>query len=371
MFRIDLREIEDVDWLSALRPGAIRKLVDCGAIQMGLFDERNLFELEHPDWPDERLIACRNPELAKRRKAKRDSLLEATAAELDKVRRMVGRGRLHGKKSIGDRVGKILGQYKVGKYYTVEIRDDGFDYEVDEEVLSADVKKRAGADAALAAKRLERYRRHIESIAKKLGELRERLERGRLHGKDEIGVRVGRVVNKYKVAKHFELHIEDDSFHFDINQQKVDVERAFRCLKSVDLMVRPIRHRRERRVRAHNLLCMLAYYVQWHMIEAWRPLLFADEDQVSKQTRDPVAPAKRSKEAREKAADKQLEDGSPVHSFINLLKHLHEIVRNTCRCPDADSDKDDEASTFHKTTTPNPKQQRALDLLRGITVTTD
>jgi len=314
----------------------------------------------------------------------------------------VGRGRLHGKKDIGDRVGKILGQYKVGKYYTVEIRDDGFDCYVDEESLAADVKKGAGANAALAAKRIERYRRHIESIAKKLGKLRERIEHGRLHGKDEIGVRIGKVVNKYKVAKHFELHIEDDSFHFEINQQKVDaeaaldgiyvvrtsvkkqvmnteqtvlgykqlanVERAFRCLKSVDLMVRPIRHRRERRVRAHIFLCMLAYYVQWHMIEAWRPLLFADEDQEAKQTRDPVAPAKRSKEALGKAAAKQLEDGSPVHSFNTLLDHLGEIVRNTCRCPDTDSDKGDEASTFHKTTTPNPKQRKAFDLLHGITL---
>jgi transposase len=399
-----LREIEDVDWLSALRPGAIRKLVDCGAIQMGLFDERNLFELAHPDWPEERLIACRNPALAKQRKAKRDSLLEATAAELDKVRQMVERSRLHGENAIGDRVSKILGQYKVGKYYTFELRDDGFDYKVDEASLAVDVKKKAGSDAALAAKRLKRYRLHIESIAKKLDELREKITRGRLHGKDEIGVRVGRIVNKYKVAKHFKLHIEDASFHFEVDQEKVDaeaaldgiyvvrtsvkkqvmnaeqtvlgykqlanVERAFRCLKSVDLMVRPIRHRRERRVRAHIFLCMLAYYVQWHMIDAWRPLLFADEDQEAKASRDPVAPAKRSKEALKKAADKQLEDGSPVHSFSTLLNHLGEIVRNTCRCPDTGSDKGDgdEAPTFYKTTTPNPKQRKALDLLRGITV---
>jgi transposase len=397
-----LREIEDVDWLSALRPGGIRKLVDCGAIQMGLFDERNLFELKHPDWPDERLIACRNPELAKRRKAKRESLIEATITELDKVRKMVGRGRLHGKNAIGDMVDKILGHYKVGKYYTVEIRDDGFDCKVDEETLAADVKKGAGADAALAAKRLQRYGRHIESIAKKLDKVRKRIEQGRLHGKDEIGVRVGRVINKYKVAKHFELHIEDDSFHFEVAQGKVDaeaaldgiyvvrtsvkkqvmnteqtvlgykqlanVERAFRCLKSVDLMVRPIRHHRERRVRAHIFLCMLAYYVEWHMIEAWRPLLFADEDQEAKQTRAPVAPAKRSEEALGKAAAKQLEDGSPVHSFSTLLDHLGEIVRNTCRCPDTESDTGDEVPTFHKTTTPNSKQSKALDLIRNITV---
>jgi len=391
-----LREIEDVDWLTALRPGAIRKLVESGAIQMGLFDERNLFELEHPDWPGERLIACRNPELAVRRRAKREALLEATAAELDKVRRMVGRGRLYGKKTIGDRVAKVLGGYKVGTHYTVEVRDDGFDYTVDEEALAAEVAKGAGADTALAAKRLERYRQHIESIAGKLDKLRKRTEQGRLHGQDEIGVRVGRVVNKYKVAKHFVLHIEDDSFDFEVDQDKVDaeaaldgiyvvrtsvanttmgtdqvvrsykqlanVERAFRCLKSVDLMVRPIWHRLEDRVRAHIFLCVLAYYVQWHMIEAWRPLLFADEDQLAKASRDPVAPAKRSDAAMGKVHTKHLDDGSPVHSFRTLLDHLGEIVRNTCRTPNAGL----EAPTFHKSTSPNAKQQQALDLLRAI-----
>ena len=390
-----LRQIEDLDWLTALRPGAIRKLVESGSIQMSLFDERNLFELEHPDWPGERLIACRNPELAARRKAKREALLKATAAELDKVRRMVGRGRLYGKQTIGDRVAKVLGGYKVGKHYTVEVRDDGFYYTVDQEALAAEV---AGVNTALAAKRLKRHRHHIEAIGKKLDKLRKRTEQGRLHGKDQIGVRVGRVVNKYKVAKHFVLHIEGDSFDFEIDQEKVDaeaaldgiyvvrtsvakmtmdadqavrsykqlanVERAFRCLKSVDLMVRPIWHHREQRVRAHIFLCVLAYYVQWHMIEAWRPLLFADEDQEAKASRHPVAPAKRSEAAMRKVRTKRLDDGSPAHSFRTLLDHLGEIVRNTCRIPNAGPD----APTFHKSTTPNTKQQKALDLLRAISV---
>ena len=393
-----LREIENVDWLSALRPEAIRKLVDAGSIQMGLFDERNLFELEHPDWPGERLIACRNLELAERRRAKREALLDATTVELDKVRRMVGRGRLHGKKAISDRVNKILGQYKIGRHFTVAIRDDGFDYSIDENALAVEAARGVEGVPELVASRLQRYRGHIQSIANKLDQLRERIGRGQLYGKDKIGVRVGRVVNKYKVAKHFVLHIEDNSFDFEIDQRKVDaeaaldgmyvvrtsvaketmdaeqavrgykqlsnVERAFRCFKGVDLMVRPIRHRLENRVRAHIFLCMLAYYVQWHMIEVWRPLLFADEDRQAKTSRDPVAPAKRSQGALQKAATKRLDDGSPVHSFQTLLQHLGEIVRNTCRCPGTGPD----APTFYKTTSPNAKQRQALDLLRTIKV---
>ena len=393
-----LSELEDVDWLTAMRPGAIRQLVEDGSIQMGLFDARNLFELEHPDWPGERLIACRNPELAARRAAKRQALLEATTTELEKVRRMVGRGKLYGKKAIGERVNKLLKQYKVGKHFTVEVRDDGLDYHLDEEALTAELATKDGKDAARAAKRLERTKRHIESVGDKLDQIRKRTEQGRLHGTDEIGVRVGRVIDKYKMAKHFVLHIEDDSFDFERNQDNIDaeaaldgiyvvrtsvakqimdtdqavrgykqlanVERAFRCLKSIDLMVRPIRHRLEVRVRAHIFLCVLAYYVQWHMSEAWRPLLFADEDQQAKASRHPVDPAKRSEAAMQKVHTKRLDDGSPVHSFRTLLKHLGNIVRNTCRCPEAGP----EAPTFYKTTIPNAKQRQAFDLLRTISV---
>jgi len=393
----ELREIENVDWLTAMRPGAIRKLVKEGWIQMGLFDERNLFEIEHPDWPGERLIACRNPELAERRKAKRMELLDATTAELDKVRRMVGRGRLLSKEAIGDQVGRILKQYRVSRHYKVAVHDNGFDYRIDEEALAAEAAKGTGGDATLKAKRLERYRRHIEAIAGKPDKVRTRIEQGSLHGEDKIGVRVGKVIDKYKVAKHFVLHIEDNSFNFEVDQQGIDaeaaldgiyvirtsvekdtmdadqavrsykqlsnVERAFLCFKSVDLMVRPIRHRLENRVRAHIFLAMLSYYVQWHMIEAWRPLLFADEDQQAKTSRDPVAPAKRSEGALQKVAAKRLDDGSPVHSFRSLLRHLAEIVRNTCRCPNAGPD-----VTFYKTTMPNAKQLQALSLLRKITL---
>ena len=391
-----LRDIEGAGWITALRPGAINKLITAGAIQRGLFDERNLFELTHPDFPGERLVACRNTELAQRRAAKRIALLQATTRELDLVSRMVSRGRLQGKEAIGTQVGTILKQYKVGKHYTLDIRDDGFDDKIDRAALAAEVVAKSNGKTKQAEQQLARFERHIESIAGKLDKIRQRTKQGQLHGQDAIGVRVGKVVNKYKVSKHFVLHITDDSFRFEIDQTSVDaeaaldgiyvvrssvpaetmdtdqtvrsykllsnVENAFRCFKSVDLMVRPIRHYLEDRVRAHLFLCMLAYYVQWHMTEAWRPLLFADEDQQSKATRDPVAPAKRSAAALRKVHTKRLDDDSIVHSFRTLLDNLACIVSNTCRCPVVGT----ETPTFTKTTTPNPQQQRALNLLQSI-----
>jgi len=364
---------------------------------MGLFDERNLFELTHADFPGERLVACRNPELAKRRARKRESLLEATVKELDQVRRMVGQGRVQGKHDIGVRVRKVLQNFRIGKHYKLEIRDDGFDVEIDQETMAAKIAQQ-GKNPAQVTRRLDTCRRHMAAIAERLEKVRQRIERGRLHGKDEIGVRVGKVVNKYKVAKHFKLAIHDDRFDFEIDQEKVvaeaaldgiyvvrtslpeprmraddtvrsykllgQVERAFRSLKTLDLKVRPIRHRLEDRVRAHIFLCMLAYYVKWHMLEAWRPLLFCDEDQQAKATRDPVAPAKRSKAALRKVHSKTLDDGSEVHSFQTLLKLLSGIVRNVCRVPGAGPD----TPTFEVVTTPNAKQQRAYDLLGTIEV---
>jgi transposase len=393
-----LQDIEGCGWISALRPGAISKLVASGSIQMGLFDERNLFELTHPDFPGERLVACRNPDLAERRAAKRSDLIEATVRELDQVSRMVGQGRLHGKEAIGAQIGKVLKQYKVGKHYQVEIRDDGFDYKIDRNALVAEVAAISNEKAKSAETRLARFEKHIKTITGKLDKVQERIKQGQLHGKDMIGVRVGKVVNKYKMAKHFVLQIEDDSFSFEIDQEAVDaeaaldgiyvirsnvsaqvmdtdqtvrsykllsnVEQAFRCFKSVDLMVRPIRHRLEDRVRAHIFLCMLAYYVQWHMTEAWRALLFADEDQESKSSRDPVAPAERSDAALRKVHSKHLDDNSVVHSFRTLLDDLARIVSNTCRCPGLGP----ESPTFTKTSMPNAKQEKALSLLQTIGV---
>ena len=140
------------------------------------------------------------------------------------------------------------------------------------------------------------------------------------------------------------------------------VERAFRSLKTMDLKVRPIHHHLEKRVRAHIFLCMLAYYVEWHMRQAWRELMFADEDQAAKATRDPVAPAQRSEAAMKKVASLTLDDGTPVHSWHSLMGELSTIVRNTCRAPNGA----DGAPTFQITTTPTPKQKRALELINQI-----
>ena len=391
-------DMDGVDWIGALRPEAIQKLTTNGAIQMGLFDERNLFELKHPDFPGERLIACRNAELAHKRAIKRESLLQATVNELDRVRGMVWRGRLSGKKEIDARVRGILKKYRIGKHFELDIREDGFNYKVNEDALIAEVTAKSKGNQELIEKRLKRSRRHNESIARQLAKLRQKVDKGQLHGQDEIGVRVGKVINKYKVGKHFELDIRDNDFSFEINRDKVkkeaaldgiyivrtslpkermdadetvrsykllsQAERAFRSFKTVDLMVRPIRHRLEDRVRAHIFLCMLAYYVQWHMMEAWRPLVYADEDQKAKDLRDPVAPAKRSNSAMKKVKTKRLDDGSRVYSFRSLLGHLGAIVRATCRC----SGERNPLATFTVITRRNPKQQKAFDLLQTIRV---
>jgi len=193
-------------------------------------------------------------------------------------------------------------------------------------------------------------------------------------------VKLGRVLDKYKVGKHFELTIMDSAVKYQILEPQVaaeaaseavrsykalaQVERAFRSLKTVDLKIRPIHHRLESRVRAHIFLCMLAYYVEWHLIEAWRPMLFADEDQAAKATRDPVAPAKRSAAALEKIHTHSTEDGSPAHSLRTLIAELATLVRNTCRTPGAV----EHPATFELLTTPTVLQRRAFELIDQIAV---
>ena len=392
-----LRTIDGVDWIAALRPEAIKKLVAGGPLQLGLFDKRNLFEVTHPDFPGERLVACKNIELAKKRAYTRQSLLEATVKELEKVRKMIGRGSVHGKEQISQAVDKVLAKYKIGTYYQSAIRDDGFDVSIDEQrPVQEATPSIASRKPELVKKQDETRKKQMATIAIELDKIRQRIKKGRLFGKDRIGLRVGKIIDKYKVGKHFMLDIRDDYLHFEIDTQKVaqeaaldgiyvirtslpkermdsaetvrsykllsQVERAWRSFKTIDLKVRPIRHHVENRVRAHIFLCMLAYYVQWHMIEAWRPLLFCDEDQNAKTKRDPVAPAQRSEAALDKVHTKKTDDGSEVHSFKTLMSLLSSIVRNICRTQNADR----YDPTFSVDTSPNSKQQKALDLLKEI-----
>lgn len=301
---------ESVDWITALRPEAIRKLVDDTTIEMSLFDERNLAEIEHPDFPGERLIVCRNPELAKLRAHKRADLLDATTEELTKVVRMVQSGRLRGQDKIGVRVGRVVNKYKVAKHFLLDIRDSSLAFTRNDETIRD--------EAALDGLYVIRTSLPVE-----------RME-------------CDEVVRSYKLL--------------------TQVERAFRSLKTMDLHVRPIFHHTESRVRAHIFLCMLAYYVRWHMLEAWRPLLFCDEELDAKATRDPVAPAHRSLDADRKAFTKRTVQGQPVHDFQSLIHHLSTIVRNTCRRHHAKHDE----MTFDADTRPSLLQQRALDLIDSI-----
>jgi transposase len=308
----ELRQLDGVDWITALKSVSIRSLVEQGQLQLGLFDERNLVEITSPEYPGERLMACRNPELAKRRAHKREALLVATEAKLQLVKASVEAGRLKGADKIGVRVGKVINQHKVAKHFDVVIGEASFTFVRKQDAITA--------EAALDG----------------LYIIRTSLEAQRMSAPD--------CVRNYKAL--------------------ANVERAFRSLKTVDLKVRPIHHRTADRVRAHILLCMLAYYVEWHMREAWRELMFADTDQAAKATRDPVAPAQRSKAALAKAANRCLDDGTPVHSFSTLMAELGTIVRNTCRTPAAGS----EAPSFEVVTTPNVTQRRALDLIKQIRV---
>jgi len=306
----EMRQSEGIGWISALKSASIRALVEQDHLQLGLFDERNLLEISSPDYPGERLVACRNPELAKLRTHKREDLLESTERNLEKIKARVDAGKLTGADEIGLRVGKVINQYKVGKHFELAITDTNF--------LFARKTDSIAAETALDGIYI----------------IRTSVPASQMDASD--------CVRNYKAL--------------------ANVERAFRSLKTIDLKVRPIHHRTADRVRSHILLCMLAFYVEWHMREAWRELMFADTDQQAKKTRDPVAPAKRSKAALAKVASHTLQDGTPAHSFASLLEELATIVRNTCRTSEAGPD----APTFEILTTPNAKQQRALELLQQI-----
>lgn len=307
-----LQKISGVDWITALKSGSIKKLVKDDQVQLGLFAEINLFEVTTPEYPGERLVVCRNPELAKLRTWKRQALLNATAEKLEDVRSIVEGGKLRGKDKIARRLDNVAKKHKVVKQFAFTVRDDGFDVHLDD--------RQKAAEAALDG----------------IYVIRTSLPTDRISAED--------TVRSYK------------SFS--------QIERAFRSMKTVDLKVRSIRHHLEKRVQAHIFLCMLAYYVEWNMREAWRPIVFADEDCDAKKTSDPVAPAKRSEAALQKVRSKRLNDGTEVHSFQTLLKLMSQIVRNECRLPGAGHDE----PTFDIVTTPDEKQKRAYDLLKNISL---
>jgi len=306
----ELRGQGGIDWITALKSVSIRALVEQGHLQLGLFDQRNLAEITSPDYPGERLVACRNDALAKLRAHKRESLLQATEALLAQVQASVAAGRLKGQDKIGVQVGKLINRHKVAKHFELQIDDASLSWS----------RRQAAIEAEAALDGLYVIR---TSLA-------------------EPRMDAPTCVRSYKALSN--------------------VERAFRSLKTVDLKVRPIHHRLATRVRAHILLCMLAFYVEWHMREAWRELMFADTAQAAKATRDPVAPATRSAAAQRKAATKWLDDGEPVHSFATLMAELATLVRNTCRTPSADAD----APTFEVLTTASAHLQRALALIQAI-----
>jgi transposase len=304
-----LKNHPGLGWISALRSGSIRELMDLGHLQRSLFDRQNLAEIHSPEFPGERLMACYNPLLADRRARQREELLAATETKL--------------------------------------------------KALAGEVAKR---------------KRKILS-------------------KDQIGVKLGRTIARYKMAKHFEWTIEEGEFHWHRCEESIraeaemdgiyvvrtselqarlsaedtvrsykslaQVERVFRCMKGNDLRVRPIYHRTQDRVRAHIFLCVLAYYVEWHLRAAWGPLLFQDEELPSaRQTRDAVAPAQSSVQAKNKKNDRQTPEGLPIQSFETLLAHLASRTRNLCRLSSQPT-----GESLTQITEPTPLQTRATELL--------
>ena len=294
------------DWISALKAPQLRTLVEAGELQLSLFDEQNLAEIASERYPDERLVVCRNPHVARERARKREALLAATETELEKVRASVTnpRGRLHGKPAglIGERAGRVVNRYKVAKHFQLEIADGRFAYARDERAIRA--------EAALDGFYVLRT-----SLAT-----------------DQLSPQA--VVRAYKQLAH--------------------VERAFRAMKSPELEIRPIHHRLEDRVRAHVFLCMLAYTVRFELEQRLAPLLFTDDSPQA--PADPVAPAQRSGAAKKKAASKQTPDGLPVSSFRDLLDTLATLCRNRIRLRGSQS-------SFDRLTEQNPLQRRALELL--------
>ena len=295
-------------WISALRAPAIRTLAEQGCLQLSLFDQRDLAEISAPElYPNERLIVCRNPLLAAERRRKRLELLDRTNELLEAVEAATKRENrpLRGTSDIAVRADRALRKYKVGKHYDIEIEDDRFSFSRNQQ--------RIDNEAALDG----------------IYVIRTNVPRDELPAED--------AVRSYKSLSR--------------------VERAFRSLKSVDLKVRPVHHRLDGRVRAHVLLCTLAYYVEWHMRRRLAPILFDDEHKADDRP-SPVDPARRSNNAMIKANSRRTEDGLPVHSFQTLLQDLATLTRNRVAMPEAD---DAFADILAR---PTPLQERALRLLK-------
>jgi len=304
-----LQAYPGLGWISALRSHAIRDLVKGGFLQMSLFDRKDLAEIHSPDFPSERLVACYNPLLAEQRRRKRKELLEATEKEFKRIAKEVLRRTQTPlkKEEIGKKVGKVMNRYKVGKHFTVTIGEGTFSYERNE--LKID------QEAALDGIYVIRTSEPAE----------------RLSADD--------TVRSYK--------------------NLTQVERAFRSLKGIDLLIRPIWHHTEDHVRSHIFICMLAYYVEWHMRKALAPLLFDDEElDENRKRRDPVKPAKPSLSAKQKKGQKLTSEGFLVHSFDTLLEELGTRCRNRCRIRS-----DSKGPTFYQTTEMSPVQERAFQLL--------
>ncbi len=309
--RIDkLRELNnnpeartDFDWITALRAPAIAKLArDDGPLQMSLFDTQDLAEITHPDYPGERLIACRNPALAVERARKRQDLLQATEKQLAAIKKRVQAGTLRGADKIGIAVGEDAGKYKMGKHFAITITDSTFSFERD--------RDRIAAEAAL----------------------------------DGI----------YVLRTSVDAEVLDPAAVVAGYKNLANIERDFRIIKSDDLDLRPIHHRLTDRVKSHVLICMLACYLSWHLRKAWAPLTFTDQ---TPPTRDnPVAPAQRSAAAHAKASTKHDAAGNPVRGFRDLLAHLVTLTRDRIRYHDTNIEID-------KLTDATPTQRRAFELI--------
>ena len=305
-----LKRHPGLGWISALRHHQIRRLVESEAVQLSLFDERHLAEVRSPDYPGERLIVCHNPLLAEHRRQKREALLRATEEALAGIARQVARRTRTplSATEIAEKVGRVKNRYKLAKHFRTEIADGSFHYERRTEAITR--------EAQLDGFYLLRTSEPADRLP------------------------TAAVVRRYK----------------DLTR----VERAFRSLKTVDLHIRPIRHRVETRVRAHLFLCLLAYYVHWHLRQALAPLLFDDEElEAERARRDPVLAAQPSDSAKRKKVKRRTEDGLPLQSLETLMAQMGTRARHQCRLPS-----EPDAPCVQRLTEPTPLQQRAMELIR-------